>query len=100
MSVFRFRCQSSRTRLPLEAEVFLEDRTRGFTPAVPEGWLTLETAMEGPVRWFAFLYQVRIARGESLGGDFDIVVDETNLSAEPRPSDFDTFEAPPPSPRD
>lgn len=102
MSRFRFRCLSVQTRLPLEAEVFLENsRSRGFTPTVADNWLELNDPSSGPVGWYAFLWNARVAKGVAAGGDFEILVDEENMTIDARPSDFDLGAAnPPPMPRD
>ena len=100
MSRFRFRCISAQNRLPLEAEVFLENRSGGFTPLLPGGWLELNDASEGPVGWYACMWNARVAKGVAVGGDFEILVDENHLTIEARPSDFDLDPGtPPPAPR-
>ena len=100
MGRFRFRCISVQNNLPLEAEVFLENRSRGFTPSIPGGWLELNDASDGPVGWYAFLWNARVAKGVALGGDFEILVDENSRSIEMRESDFDLDQGnPPPAPR-
>jgi len=88
------------SQLPLEAEIFLEDRTRGVTPTVPHEWLELQSTSLGPVSWYAFLWNARVAKGTALGGDFDILVDEKSNTVESRPSDYFLEEGnPPPRPR-
>jgi hypothetical protein len=98
---FRFRCLSAQSRRPIEAEIFLEDRSHGFTPLNAGGWLELHSERPGPQSWYALLWNSRIAHGESEGGDFEILIDETDLRAETAPSDFDLESRnPPPAPRD
>jgi hypothetical protein len=100
MSRFRFRCLNTNNRRPLEAEVFVDGVSWGFTPILAEGWLEGETSGPGPVAWYAVLWNARVAKGVGSGGDFEILVDEKHSAFEARPSDFDLEMAnPPPAPR-
>jgi hypothetical protein len=96
MARFRFRCLSRQSRQPLEAGIFLEDNSLGFTPLNASGWLELNTPQTGELEWFATLWHHRVAQGCSLGGDYEILVDEHTLRVEANASDFDHQEALPP----
>lgn len=99
MARFRFRCLSAQSRTALEAGVFVGETAIGFTPLEATAWLELHSETEGPQSWFATLWHHRVAQGTDSGGDFEILVDEHTLAVESRPSDFDSEEPPPPSPR-
>lgn len=100
MTRFRFRCLSRQSRQPLEAGIFLQDNSLGFTPLDASGWLELQTSQSGKLDWFATLWHHRVAEGSSEGGDFEILVDEHTLKVDANASDFDQeLETPPPQPR-
>lgn len=78
MAEFSFRAFVANTGDPIEVEVFVAQQSHGWTPREPNQYLEVKTDQEGVHSWFAMKWNLRIAHGQSEGGEIVIeVIDPT-----------------------
>jgi len=75
MATYRFRAVASHSGKPMEVEIFLADRSHGFTPRNDRRYLVIETKTDQPLDWYAMVWNRRVAHGITPGGTFEIRVD-------------------------
>jgi hypothetical protein len=77
LAEFKFYASSATNQLPLNVEIFIEDRSIGLTPRCEGEFLIYQSKDDSTPRvWFAMYLNSRIAKGESVGGTFHLVVNE------------------------
>ncbi|MCW8884502.1 MAG: hypothetical protein OQK12_04490 [Motiliproteus sp.] len=83
MATFKFLAKSKRTQEQLPIEVFLAGQSLGFAPTEKGQYLeVVVNDCSAPLPWYAMIWNIRIAKGESMGGTFELEVDEKLASAE------------------
>lgn len=83
MSTFKFSAVSKHTHQHMPVEIFLGGHSIGFTPTEAGKWLEVELEnVTEPLVWYAMIWNIRVAKGEATGGNFQLEINEHIHAAE------------------